>query len=114
MKAIYIDSVNQTVEPVEVDGSLANYYRLIRTPTNIMEAVYPRGLAEGDVLYVDEEGLFNGHKTGFRIGDYPQMLMGSGVIVGTGDEGDSIDAKSSLDRVRAAVRWRYTGRPLDK
>lgn len=128
MKAIYIDSVNQTVEPVEVDGSLQNYYRLIRG--DIIEAVYPRVLAAGDVLYVDEEGLFNAHPGAFKIGDYQQALHGSGVIVGTGEEGDSVDAKTPLDSVRASVQFgrlrravrldklkgsrTRRGRPLDK
>jgi hypothetical protein len=110
VKAIYIDSVNQTVEPVEVDGSLDNYYRLIRTPTRIMEAVYPRVLAAGDVLYVDEEGLFNGHENVFRIGSYPQSLFGSGVIVGTTEDGDSADATTPIATVRDAVTFRRLGR----
>ena len=105
IKAIYIDAIAQTVEPVEVDGSLDNYYRLIRTPTRIMEAVYPRVLTGGDVLYVDEEGLYNDHPGGFLIMGYSQPMVGSGVIVGTNEDGDSVDAKTAVDAVRAAVRF---------
>lgn len=113
IKAIYIDSIAQTVEPVEVDGSLANYYSLIRG--DIMDGIYPSVLARGDILYVDDEGLINGkHTTAFKIGDYPQPLLGSGVIVGSTADGDSADFTTPLDRVRAAVRFGRAPPAIDK
>jgi hypothetical protein len=52
-------------------------------------------LSNGDDLYVNEEGLLNGSKSGFVMDHAPQPYMGSGFIVGHDGKGNATDAKTA-------------------
>lgn len=52
---------------------------------------------QGDVVYVDDEGLFGSPTTLFLIEGYPQPLAGKGLVVGTDAEGNDIEPTTTLD-----------------
>ncbi len=65
-------------------------------------------LENGDVVYIDDEGLFDATHF-FRIKDINggMPLAGKGIVIGTGKEGASADAKTSESELLEMVRWVY-------
>lgn len=74
--AYLIDPVARTVTEVDYDGSLEQAYKL--TGCNMIEQAH---LSDGNVLLVDEEGLFKSNLY-FIIDTYPQPLAGRALMVG--------------------------------
>lgn len=89
MQALLVDPAERTVTPVPLkDGgdNLDEIYRLLGC-TNISAAHLND---QGDVVYVDGEGLEKGPTSFFLLDPYPQPLAGKGLIVGTDTEGTDI------------------------
>ena len=65
-------------------------------------------LNNGDVIYIDDEGLFSATHF-FRIKDINggMPLAGKGIVVGTGKDGASASAKTSKNELLEMVRWVY-------
>jgi hypothetical protein len=65
-------------------------------------------LENGDVVFVDDEGLLKGPTHFFRIkGLNDQPLAGRGVVLGSDGHGGSADVKTSADEILSRVRWVY-------
>ena len=62
-------------------------------------------LKNEDILYVDDDGLYNEVLSFFVIDGQPQPLAGKGVFIGTDLEGNSVDIKTSLEAVKEMVRF---------
>ena len=61
--------------------------------------------AEGDTLYVDDEGLINGTEVGFTFEGYDGPLMGNAVLLGTNrNTGDSKDVTMTAVEFAAKVK----------
>jgi hypothetical protein len=61
--------------------------------------------AEGDTLYVDDEGLINGTDCGFLLEGYDGRLMGNAILLGTNRAtGDSKDATMSAKDLAKLVK----------
>jgi len=61
--------------------------------------------AEGDTLYVDDEGLINGTTAGFTYDGYDSPLMGNAVLLGTNrNTGDSKDVTMTAAEFAAKVK----------
>ena len=59
-----------------------------------------------DSLYVDDEGLFvSEYKGAFYFNNFPQMLFGNGLLMGSDDEGESVDVKSTLEDVINKIKY---------
>ena len=110
MKAILIDTVNRQVlkvnlpNPKEVGQGASNraIYEWLGEGTELMQsAAY---LEKNDVVFVDEEGLFN-KKIGCFTFDDSHPLRGNGIICGGNDEGGSEDVKITVDEVRERIRF---------
>jgi hypothetical protein len=103
MAALRIDPLRRTVSAVAY-RDLAELQALVG---GYIEAAYQ--WPDGDVLYVDEEGLFKGGARGFfRLAERPdQPLAGYGVLVGREiDEiGNTATPRMTLDALRARVRF---------
>jgi hypothetical protein len=95
--AIRIDATTRTVRLVTMGTALADFYREIGCST--IEAVHLRGIAPGDLLYVDEEGLLTPGKNFFVFDGYPQPIAGNGIIIGHDGKGDTISATTPLELV---------------
>jgi hypothetical protein len=99
MKALLINPETRSIEAIDI-GSHAELASLIGYDTIESDAV---GNA-GDRLYFDEECFLRGTTGRFQI-DTLVPVSGVGVIVGVGD-GDTLrDAATSLDDLRARIRY---------
>ena len=101
IKAILIDPFEMTVSEVDYGGELADIYRLIDA-----DLFTVAGFGEdGDGVYVDDEGLSKATQRFFKLDGYPQPLAGKGLVLGSNDGGESVAPVTTLEAVRAAVRW---------
>ncbi len=99
--AILIDPFEMTVTEVAYGGELADIYRLIDA-----DLFTVAGFGEaGDGVYVDDEGLFKATQRFFKLDGYPQPLAGKGLVLGSNDGGESVAPVTTLEAIRAAVRW---------
>lgn len=118
MKAYLIDPAHQTVTAVDFTGNLDSIYRLIdaRPVTAIpLHKIDDEG--EADCVYIDDEGLLrqfegedgtlHGHRDFFELAN-GHFIAGRGLVVGVDSEGEDIEPTSTLDEVRAIVRF-HTG-----
>lgn len=102
MKALLIDTKSLTVGEVDYTG-LADMQRLIG---GYIEAAYEWD--NGDVLYVDEEGLLKDDQRFFRITvRRDQALAGNGLLVGP-EIGETLKTRTptmTVVELRAIVTW---------
>lgn len=108
MQAILIDTPKQTIEIVDYSGDYKDIYGLLGC--ELFTSVYLEGVGQ-DTLYVDDEGLYVENQVFFNIKGCPQPLAGRGLILGTDDEGESIDCMSSLEQIKDMVTWRDASLP---
>ena len=100
-KAILIDPTNQTITEVEWNGDFHHIYNLIDCDTYDVARIN----AEGDGIFVDDEGLFKEQQAFFWHSDYPQPLAGKGLILGCDEEGESVVPHTTLEEVTNKVRF---------
>lgn len=108
VKGILIDPFACTVTEVEHDASgIDGIYKLIShesMPVDCFTCAYGR-LAPGDAVFVDDEGLFKGADRFFLYPGNSQPLAGKGLVLGSDNEGETVDAKTTLAFVKANVRF---------
>lgn len=101
INAILIDPTHQIVEAIEMDNSLKGFYAAIHC-----EHIASYGsLLNGDVATGDDAALLNGPTPLFWFGQYPLPLGGRVVITSVDDEGDCISAQSTVNDIRALIRF---------
>jgi hypothetical protein len=102
-KAIKIDVDNQTISQVEING-LEDLQKIVE---GRIEAV--QYLENGDVCFGNEEGLFcfgDQPKGWFHIQGAYQPTKGNGVIVGTTEEGESVEPKITVEEVKSITEFK--------
>lgn len=104
-KAIKIDVDNQTISQVEING-LEDLQKIVEGRIEVVHR-----FENGDVCYGNEEGLFcfgDQPKGWFHIqGSLPtNPIKGNGVIVGTTEDGDSEDPKTTLEQVKSITEFK--------
>lgn len=109
IKAIIIDPWTRTIEHGTVKAGADGSYK------GLVAAVFEGRPVQGYIehvsvdgvngVYVDEEGLLKDWSTMafFRWG--PQQLAGRGVVVGSNDEGDTVDVSLDIELVRRDVQF---------
>jgi len=103
-KAIKIDVVKQDVYEIELSDDYKAIYGAIGNGCTIFCA--PIEFENGDTLYSDEEGLLHEKMVGcFMMENWKYPLVGNAIILGTDDEGDSIDAKSTIEEIKNQVTF---------
>jgi hypothetical protein len=88
MKAFLINPFDKTVSEVDYDGQLESIYRLIDaspfSTVNIND--------QGDVIILDDEGLYRETQAFYTIEGYVTPLAGRGLVLGTDlSNGESIE-----------------------
>jgi hypothetical protein len=100
MKAIFIDSDNQKLIPIELDKQkdlLEQYYSIIGNNCKCIDAPYQ--FNDNEILLVDDEGLFNTAKRGFKYPDWNYPVVGNGIITGVNnDTGDFVSLTSDIEK----------------
>lgn len=98
IKALFIDVVKQSVTPIEIKNKFSEYYPLLECQT--IEAIH---LENGDVIYIDEEGLLSEQDGYFRLKGYHQVYAGHGLVIGTEiskqDENDDGNCLSTVQDI---------------
>ena len=101
MRAIKIDAVNRTVTEIQIDKK--NSLKEMQTVVGGLITVACE-LENVDALMVNDEGLFMFPDFFFFEGNC-QPNAGNGILVGTDLEGNTVDCKTSLEEVKAKVRF---------
>lgn len=102
MRAIKIDVIKREVYEVELEDSLEAIYHHLECSCFCQVGT---AFGEGDVLWVDDNGLLHEPLGAFVIGWYPQALSGHGLVVGLGAEGTTVDANTALGMIKAMVTF---------
>jgi hypothetical protein len=102
--AIQIDPFDLTVKPVEYDSSdYTNIYPLLSHETmkvDCFTAARATTLAEGDAIFVDDEGLMKGCNRYFQVVGCHEPLAGKGLIIGSDNQGNEQSVKTPLKNLR--------------
>lgn len=102
---ILIDAHNKTITNVTVTDAnfVTDAHKLMKCDC------YTHGFhleKHKDVCLVDDEGLINGTDVFFIYKGAHQPFAGSGLVIGTRTDGETADAKSTLDEVKAKVTFK--------
>ena len=102
MQAVLIDPYKEEVTTVEYNGDYKQIYEHIKADCFTLVR-----LLDNDDVFVDDEGLLkvDANTKFFRIKDYPQPLVGYGLILGNNEEGDSIAAHHTAEFYRPKVQF---------
>ena len=100
MRAIIIDPVLRTVEPYTVDRRLASLQAAVGGLI-----AFATDLDTGDVLYVNDEGLFADQPKFFALAGAHQPFAGRGLLVGPERHGVVTDVITPIERVRKLVSF---------
>ncbi len=101
MKAYLIDPFQQNVTEVEFNGDYREIYKLIACDCFTTVRIN----AQGDVIFLDDEGLLHGPTDFFKHDSYPDPLAGKGLVLGTDAEGDSVAPNISFEELKAQVQF---------
>lgn len=110
MKALKIDVVKKDVYEVEITRDINSIYKHLECECF---AQVGRRMQNGDILLVDDNGLLNPSIGSFKIGAYPNSLSGHGILIGTDEVGETVDASSTIESLRNIVRFEDVA-PLPK
>ena len=98
--AIKINVETQSFEVVKV-GNLSDYYKAIGNGCTCFCA--PVTFDNGDSVFCDDEGLYHDNIGGWIMDGFSYPLIGNAVVIGANDEGDSEDAKTTIEWLEERV-----------
>ena len=106
MKAFLIDPYTQTVTATTYSGDYNDIYGKI--DCDIFTCVTFN--EDEDTIFIDDEGLVNGKEQAFfRVIDTPSgdsyPLMGKGLVLGTNEEGESVEPKVTLEKLKRQIQF---------
>jgi len=102
MKALKINSGTQKIEEVTIK-SWKDIAPEIGNGCEIFTA--PIELENMDTLYADDEGLYNSFEGGFMMEDWSYPIVGNGLLVGTNEEGESVNVKTTKEELEKMIIW---------
>ena len=103
MRAIKIDSANRTITHIELGKGLQPIYDAIGNGCRCFTS--PIDFENGDAMYADDEGLFNPFEGGIMMPEWSYPIVGNVLIVGTDEEGDSTDCKTTVEEITPLIQW---------
>lgn len=102
MKAIKIDVANKEILEIEIGKGLQNIYDAIGCELFCCPVTWENQ----DTLYADDEALLKDDIVGcFAFPDFNYPIVGNALILGTNDEGESVDAKTSIAELKEKIIW---------
>jgi hypothetical protein len=104
MKAIKIDVEKQEVSIIEIEKGLQAIYDAIGNDCTCMTGVLGYN---GDYMYADDESLLRPStiKGGFIYPDWNYPVVSNAIILGTDEDGESTDCKSTLEEIKSDLRF---------
>lgn len=105
-KGYLINAEARTITEVEV-GDYKTIYPLLGTSLKQVDGFTIVGIEQDDSIYVDDEGLLGItiDTTFFLCNSYMQPLAGNGLVMGTNEEGESVNPKNTLDFIKSKVKF---------
>jgi hypothetical protein len=102
-KALKIDVVNQTVTSIMIDD-IKDIYKEIGNGCDLF--CCPVDFENGDTLYADDESLLRENvECCFLMDNWSYAIVGNAIILGTDEEGESVDCKSSPIDIHSQIIW---------
>jgi len=102
-KAILIDVVNKNISYTTIND-YKEIYNAIGHGCNTFDCPYQ--FDNGDTLYVDDEGLLHDDVHGcFMLQGWNIPCVGNAIILGTNDEGESIDCKCTIEEIQNQIKF---------
>lgn len=103
-KIIKIDVEKQDIYHVELSDNYKHIYDLIGN--NCSMFCVPVQFDNGDVLYADDESLLRDDvKGGFIMPGWSTPILGNALVVGSNEEGESVDCLTTIDDMKKLVRF---------
>lgn len=103
MRAIKIDSESKTISIIQINEE-DKLKRMQDEVGGLIERAFD--FSNGDEIYVNEEALLFSPEHFFLVEGAHQPFAGNGLIIGINHKtGESTDATSSLDEIRAKVKF---------
>ena len=105
-KGYKIDAEKRTITEVPV-GDYKTIYPHLSTSVKAVDCFTIVGIEKDDSIFVDDEGLLTITPLTpfFMYEGYNQPLAGNGLVLGTDEEGESVDPKNTLDFIKSKVKW---------
>ena len=102
MKALKIDTLTKTITYVE----LATWRDIAPAIGNgCTTFACPVTLANGDTMYIDDEGLFNDFDGGIIMEDWNTPIVGNIILLNQDEEGESTDAVSDPAELLKQIKF---------
>jgi len=103
MKAIKIDVANKKVSQVNIEN-YKEIYGQIGNGCNLF--CCPVQWENNDVLYADDEALLKDELEGcFMMPDFNYPIVGNAIILGTNEEGESVDVKTKISELQKKIMF---------
>ena len=100
MKALLVNPETRSIEPIEIAGH-DDIVKLIGYDTIISDEIGP----EGDRLFFDEECFLRGTEGRFQI-DTVIPVSGKGIIVGSSDDGTTLqNVSSDVESINGRIKY---------
>ena len=103
MKAIKIDVEKRAVYFVEIDGTLESIYNVLGCTCITCPIQYEND----DAMYCDDEALLNPEsiKGAFMYPDWNYPIVSNALILGTDDNGNTVECRSTLSEIQKNIRF---------
>jgi len=102
MRAILINPFEKKISEVEIQNTLEDLQVAVGDGEKVLITVACE-LPNGDVIYVDDEGLFKPNNAYFTVDGAHQPFAGIGLVVGSTKTGNSTNARSSIAQITSMV-----------
>ena len=102
-KALMIDVSTKTITEIELDSHFESISKAIGNGCQYF--CCPYSFSNEDSMYADDESLLRVDfiKGGFVLEGYSGIIVGNAIILGTDDEGDSVDVKHTCDEISERI-----------
>ena len=101
MRAIIINPEKKEVTEIQIGSDYKEIYKAISCDTFSCPITYDNN----DSLYCDDEGLFKPQKGGVIMEDWYYPILGKMLVLGTDENGESVDAKSDIKFFTDRITW---------
>ena len=105
MKAYLINPIKEEISVVDYNGDFHQILKFI--DAELFDAVYP--FKNADTIYVDDMGLMKPINHYFQVkcdNGNSQDLFGLGLVLGSNEEGESIDAQTTLKELKKRITFK--------
>ena len=105
MKAYLINPIKEEISVVDYNGDFHQILKFI--DAEIFDAVYP--FKNADTIYVDDMGLMKPINHYFEVkcdNGNSQDLFGLGLVLGSNEKGESIDAQTTLKELKKKITFK--------